>query len=119
MRLCALAVCTALLFLLAVPCRGQTAGAQKVSPECKNRSLKKKLLGSPQFKFLPGESYKAAPTVKFQINEDGSVSNVTLTRSSGVKGIDKWVIKEVSGWKYTPVLGCIIETNMTLVIDWE
>jgi TonB family protein len=74
---------------------------------------------TPPFKFLPGESYKRSPAVKFQINEDGTVSNVKLIRSSGVKGIDKMVLRAVSGWTYKEVPGCIIETEVTVLIHWE
>lgn len=117
MRSCVLFL--ALAVLLAIPCLCQTAGTAKVSTECKNRALKQKPLVPPEFKFLPGESYKGPPSVRFQIGEDGSVSGVRLAQSSGVKGIDKWVLKEVSKWKYGAVPGCVIETEMMLVIDWK
>jgi len=57
--------------------------------------------------------------VKFQINEDGTVAIVKLTRSSGVKSIDKQVLKEVSNWKFKPVPGCILDSEMTVLIHWE
>ena len=38
---------------------------------------------------LPTESYRNASSVKFLIQEDGSVSNVRITRSSSVADIDK------------------------------
>jgi len=74
---------------------------------------------SGPYKFLPGETYKQSPTVKFQINEDGTVSKVKLIRSSGVKDVDKQVLKEVSSWKFKAVPGCIIDSEMTVLIHWD
>jgi TonB family protein len=72
------------------------------------------------FHWLPGESYKNSPALKFQVNEDGTVSGVKLTRSSGVSDIDKHVVAAVSHWKYKPRPGCgIIDTEMSLTIDWR
>jgi TonB family protein len=119
MRLCVLSVCAALLFLFAVPCRGQTTGTEKVSSECKNRKALQHRGPSPPYKFLPGESYKRPPTVKFQVNEDGTVSNMKLIRSSGVKDIDKKLIKAASTWKFKAVPGCIIDSEATILIHWD
>jgi TonB family protein len=71
------------------------------------------------YKFLPGESYKRSPTIKFQINEDGTVSNIKLIRSSGVKDIDRKLLKEASGWKFRAVPGCVIDSKATIDIDRE
>jgi len=90
-----------------------------VSSECKNRTLEKKLAPKGPYKFLPGETYKRSPTVIFQIDEDGTVSKVKLTRSSGVKAFDEQVVKTVSDWKFKGVPGCILDSEMTIVIDWE
>jgi TonB family protein len=70
-------------------------------------------------KFLSGEIYKRAPVVKYRINEDGTVSNVRLVRSSGLKNLDRQVIKAVASWKYKPNPGCPIEAEMSLTIDWH
>ena len=72
------------------------------------------------FKTLPTESYKGSPTVKFVILEDGSVSNVSIARSSGVADLNKKVLESVSQWKYKArPAGCgVIETQMTVVIHW-
>jgi TonB family protein len=72
------------------------------------------------YKFLEGESYKGAPILKFQINQDGAVSDVKLVRSSGVHDVDRKKVIAVSHWKYEPGVGCgIVETNMSLTIDWQ
>lgn len=72
------------------------------------------------FKTLPTESYKNAPSVKFLIQEDGSVSETSITRSSGVADIDKQVLEAISQWKYKPrPAGCgVIENQMTVIIHW-
>jgi hypothetical protein len=41
------------------------------------------------FKFLPNEALKGHPLVKFQINEDGTESNVRLVRGCGVRDIKR------------------------------
>jgi len=56
--------------------------------------------------------------VKFQINGDGTVSNVKLVRSSGVRDIDKKLLSAVAKWKFKPNPGCAIESEMTVAIDW-
>ncbi len=50
------------------------------------------------FKFLPKESYKRSPLIKYQIQEGGTVSDAILTRSSGVADIDKKVLDAVARW---------------------
>src|SRR5215467_3988756 len=116
-RLCLLFLLLAFFFPAPSPC--QTRGTEGVSSECKNRTLEKKLAPKGPYKFLPGETYKRSPTVIFQIDEDGTVSKVKLTRSSGVKAFDEQVVKTVSDWKFKGVPGCILDSEMTIVIDWE
>jgi len=73
------------------------------------------------FKFLPKESYKRSPLVKYQIQEDGGVSDATITHSSGVADIDKKFLDAVAHWKYKPrPAGCgVIENEMSVTIDWD
>lgn len=72
------------------------------------------------FKLLPGESYKE-PLSKYQIQEDGTVSNAIVARSSGVADIDKKVLGAVAHWKYKPrSLGCgVIDTEMSVLIHLQ
>jgi TonB family protein len=72
------------------------------------------------FKTLPGESYKRSPTVKFLVQEDGTVSDASITHSSGVADIDKKILDAVAKWKYKPRhSGCaVIENEMTATIHW-
>lgn len=72
------------------------------------------------FHFRDGESYKGAPIVKYQINEDGTVSDVKIKRNSGVNDIDRKVVRALFRWKYEQGNGCgIIETEMSVTIDWQ
>jgi TonB family protein len=110
------------LFMLGavVICSGQTAQASKVPSRCIPRVWKRKPFPKGPFNFLPNESYKRSPIVKFQINEDGTVSNTKVTRRSGVADIDKKVAEAIAGWRYAPRPGCpVIESEMSMTIDWE
>ena len=72
------------------------------------------------YKFLPGESYKSALRMKFQVNEDGTVSNARIVRSTGVRDIDEKMVCAVSGWRYKPMAGCGVgDSEMTVIIDVE
>jgi TonB family protein len=110
------------LFMLgaAVICSGQTAQESKVPSRCIPRVWKRKPFPKGPFNFLPNDSHKRSPIVKFQINEDGTVSNTKVTRRSGVADIDKKVAEAITGWKYAPRPGCpVIESEMSVTIDWE
>jgi len=64
-------------------------------------------------------AYQGPPTLKFQIPEDGSITNVSIMRSSGVSDFDQQILQAFAKWKYQPrPAGCgIIETTMALTID--
>jgi TonB family protein len=70
---------------------------------------------------LRGESYKRAPTVKYLIQEDGTVSDATIIRSSGLSDMDKKFVDAIAQWKYKPRPdGCgVIESQMTPTIHWD
>ena len=93
---------------------------KSVPPECTRVTRVNGSFPTRPFKTLPTESYKGSPTVKFLIQESGSVSEVRINRSSGVADIDKKVIESVSQWKYKPrPTGCgNIENQMTVTIHW-
>jgi hypothetical protein len=66
------------------------------------------------------QSYKRAPTEKFQINSDGSISDLTLARSSGSRGIDRYVLKTIAQRKYNPRPGCpVVESKEPVLIHWS
>ena len=98
----------------------QATGADAVPPECTKVTLVRGSFPKGPFKTLPTESYKHSPSVKFLIQEDGSVSHASITRSSGVADLDKEVLESVSQWKYKPrPAGCgVIENQETVSIHW-
>jgi TonB family protein len=107
---------------LATASWGQDAQKRQVPPECTKII---RVHGSfPKWKgtvkFLPKESYKRPPIIKYQVQEDGTVSNVAVTRSSGVADIDKKLRDAIARWEYKPrPVGCgTIETEMVVTIDW-
>jgi len=67
-----------------------------------------------------GEHYQQHPIVSYKIGEDGSVTHVRLERSSGVPRIDKDFVEQTALNRYKPRrAGCgVIETKMSLTIDW-
>ena len=111
-----------LTLALGTACWGQDALKKSVPPECTKMI---RVHGSlPKWKgtvkFLPKESYKQSPIIKYQVQEDGTVSNITLTRSSGVADIDKKLRDAIARWEFKPrPVGCgTIETEMVVTIDW-
>jgi len=99
-------------------CRAQT-GQEKGTPQaCKSARYQSGELPSGPFNFLSNESLRGQPVVKFQINQDGTVSNVRLVRGSGVRDINKKVVESVSMWKYQPKPECgVVEVEMMVIID--
>jgi TonB family protein len=93
---------------------------QSMPPECTKVTRVRGSFPKGPFKTLPTESFKNAPSVKFLIQEDGLVSDVSITRSSGVADMDKKVLESVSQWRYKArPNGCgVIESQMTVVIHW-
>lgn len=112
-------VCVALLTLgLVTTCWGQDSQRKSLPPECAKTICVHCSFPKGPFKTLPNESYKQSPTVKYLIQEDGTVSNVSITRSSGMADMDKKILDAVAKWKYKPrPSGCgFIETEMTATI---
>jgi TonB family protein len=91
-----------------------------VTPECTKTIRVKGSFPNGPFKTLPGESYKGSPGLKYIIQEDGTVSDATITRSSGVSDIDKEILDAIAQWKYkSRPAGCgVIETETTVTIHW-
>jgi TonB family protein len=106
---------------LGCSCWGQDAQKKSVPPECTKIVRVHGSFPKGPFQFLPKESYKGSPLIKYQIQEDGSVSDAIIARSSGVADIDKKVLDAVARWKYKPrPVGCgVIETKMSLTIDFQ
>jgi TonB family protein len=105
---------------LVTTCRGQDSQKKFLPPECTKTIRVRGSFPKGPFKTLRGESYKRSPTVKYLIQEDGTVSNASITRSSGVADIDKQILDALAKWKYKPrPPGCgVIETEMAATIHW-
>jgi TonB family protein len=106
---------------LASTCWSKIAQKKSAPPECTKIIRVHGSVPKGPFKALPGESYKQAPVIKFEIQEDGTVSNTTVTRGSGVAYIDMKILAPVSRWKFKPwPAGCgVIETEMSVDIDFR
>jgi len=114
-----LPIYAAVLLSLLLP-SGANTRQKTIPPECTKVTRVRGSFPKGPFKTLLTESYKNAPSVKFLIQEDGSVSDVSITRSSGVADIDKKVLESVSQWKYKArPSGCgVIENQGTVLIHW-
>jgi len=94
---------------------------QLAEPECAKTIRVQGSFPSGPFKTLPNESYRQSPTIKYVIQEDGTVSNATITRSSGLSDMDKKVFDAIARWKYKPrPAGCgAIESEMVAIIHLQ
>jgi len=92
------------------------------SPECASASAEAQRLpnlAGRSVNRLPGESFRHSPVIAFEIKEDGSISNLRLVRSSGIKDLDKKTMAAVAVWKYKPRPGCgLIESEMTVTVEF-
>ena len=106
---------------LVTTCCSQDSPKKSLPPECAKAIPIHDSFPKGPFKTLPGESYKRSPTVKFLIQEDGTVSDTTIVRGSGVAEIDKKILDAIAKWKYRPrPSGCgVIENEVTLTIHLE
>jgi TonB family protein len=103
---------------LVTTCWGQESQKKSLPPECTKTIRVHGSDPKGPFKTLPNESYKQSPTVKYLIQEDGTVSDATITRSSGMADMDKKILDAIAKWKYKPrPSGCgVIETEMAVTI---
>jgi len=110
-----------LTIVLGSACWGQEAQKKNVPSECAKTTRVHGSLPKGPFEFLPKESYKGSPLIKYQIQEDGTVSGAVVSRSSGVADIDKKVLDAVAHWKYKPrPVGCgPMKTQMSADIDFK
>jgi TonB family protein len=67
------------------------------------------------------KGFKSGPTIKYVIEMDGSVSNVTLVKSSGSNAVDEVVLDAVKKSSYRPLKpGCgPIDSTATIIIDFN
>jgi len=110
-----------LTLILATVCWSQNSPKKSVPPECAKTVRVNGSFPNGPFKKLRGESYKRAPTVKYLIQEDGTVSDAIIIRSSGLSDMDKKFVDAIAQWKYKPRPdGCgAIESQMTPTIHWD
>ena len=103
------------------------AGSEKKAQSKQNKEFVKrcspKLQGkwhSIDLKHFPlNDGYKQPPVVSFIIQEDGSVTDVRLVKSSGSPTVDNEIVKETGLNRYDKRLGCgPIEVKMSMNIDF-
>jgi len=83
--------------------RGRSPADARCAPELVNVPR----YGKPKkFHFEKGERYRHSAYVSFKVDENGSVSQPSVVRSTGVKDVDNYLLKAVKGWKYKPAPGC-------------
>jgi TonB family protein len=58
------------------------------------------------------------PRISFTVGEDGRVSKVKVIKGTGSPSVDAAVVKSIYSWKYKPQTGCVIETAVTVTIDF-
>lgn len=106
--------------VLPVCCLAQQTLAANLPRECIQLIKVHTPLPIASYKLAAGESFRTSPIFKFQVQEDGSVTDLKLIRSSDVAGIDKQFLTAIKDWKCKPrPTGCgIIETEMSVTIDW-
>jgi TonB family protein len=86
---------------------------------CKRKLIKNGPSPEPKkWEWGKGEKYRDHPVVSYTIKEDGTVTNVKLKRTSGVRKIDEYVLQSVKAQKFEAMPGCPgIETTETIIID--
>jgi TonB family protein len=80
----------------------QDAPNKGLSPECTKTIRVRTPSPLDPFKFGQDGKYRGAPIIKYQIQEDGSVADVALTRSSGIGEIDRKYLGAIAKWKFKP-----------------
>jgi TonB family protein len=102
--------------LILTPFCWARAQDQRVDPKCATVPVRKIRPELP--KDLKG--FKRGPSIRYVIEVDGTVSNVSLVKSSGSKALDDAMLDAVKKASYRPLkTGCgPVETTMTFTIDF-
>ena len=65
------------------------------------------------------KGYKRSPIVKFAVDEQGTVHNAKVKRSSGSATADDYALSWVRHLKYKPLPGCgTLESQAMVIIDF-
>jgi TonB family protein len=62
-----------------------------------------------------GESFKGNPVISFDVDEEGNVKDAKVVRSSGIRDVDEWVLREMKRWKYKPAPSCGLRHSQVIV----
>ena len=68
-----------------------------------------------------GDSIHSAD-VRFTINEDGSVGDIEVVKSSGVSALDEVLVEKISTWRFNPATdsnGNPVASSKTEYIDFR
>jgi TonB family protein len=88
------------------PKQGAPKSAQ-VDAKCQPKSTSTTLAKPPDhWRVGRGERYLRSPRVSLSVDENGAVVEAKITRTSGIKEIDVWVLDSVKAWKYNAAPGC-------------
>jgi uncharacterized protein len=77
--------------------------------------------GADLYPFLPKKldftKINRFPKASYVVDEDGSVRDPKILKSTGSAQVDVGLLKSVQAWKYKPQPGCTIDTSMGVIID--
>jgi TonB family protein len=76
----------------------------------------------PQFSLDhgPGERYQGAPSYSYDVSEAGTVENIQVNRSSGLKKLDQNGLETIAGWRFKPRPGCgTVSSQIAFTIDFR
>lgn len=97
----------------------ETAPLRKQSGECELKLVSRPHLKFPDNLIQPGESYRATPVLRADIQESGNLTNAQILTGSGIKKLDVVLLNNVREWKYTPRPGCgLVQSNIAVTVDW-
>jgi TonB family protein len=99
-----------------MPLCGAQQQNQQANPKCVTVPVRKIKPELP--KDLKG--FKSGPSIRYLIEMDGSVSNVSLVKGSGSKAVDEAMLDAVKKSSYRPLkTGCgPVDATMTFTIDF-
>jgi TonB family protein len=89
------------------PPKQGTAKSTQLDSRCQAKPTSTTLAKPPDhWSVGKGERYLRSPRVSLSVDENGTVTEAKITRTSGIKEIDDWVLSSVKAWKYNAAPGC-------------